>query len=112
MPESATRRQWFLRLATSAALGIFGLGARIGQAATEATLRERLVFGLKARRPQEFEFIDMIVALVDEGTLPETVVNASFNWARHQNTKYPYQYFVRAIRILGARLGIDIPPSG
>lgn len=89
---------------------LFSLRAASAQQ-LEATLKEQLEFGLKARRPQEFAWIEMVVNMVDAGELPSKLVTVSFNWSRKQG-KYPYQYFVRALRILAARQGIDIPPSG
>lgn len=108
MSRKPTRRQWFVQLFAGIA-SLFGLRVASAQQ-QQATLKEQLNFGLKARRPQEFAWIESVVTMVEQGELPVKLVNVSFNWARKRG-KYPYQYFVRALRSLAARQGIDIPPS-
>ena len=52
-------------------------------------LKERLEKGLKARRPTEFEFIARVVELVEQKTLPLSLVDGTFLWARRK-AKHPY----------------------
>lgn len=103
------RRQWFTHVV--AAAGSLPLLNR-ATAQDTPTLKEQLEFGLRARRPEEFAWIEDIVDMVNTGQLPRKIVTVCFNWSRKKNTKYPYQYFVRSLRILAGRQGIEIPPSG
>lgn len=111
MPVSTqtSRRQWFTQLAGSA-----GVLISFGHATAQdtPTLKEQLEFGLRARRPEEFAWIESVVDMVNTGQLPKKLVTVCFNWSRKKNTKYPYQYFVRSLRILASRQGIDVPASG
>lgn len=71
-------------------------------------LQEILDKGLKARLPEEFQFIARVVQLVEEKQLPESLVKSVFNWARKKNKRVPFPYFERAMRILAARYGVEI----
>ena len=79
-----------------------GLGAR------SVTLQEMLEKGLKARRPEEFAFIQRIVTQVDQNTLSTPLVQSTFDWARRRQPHIPYPYFERALKIRAARLGIRV----
>ena len=70
-----------------------------------ATLRRTLEAGLKARRPQEFAFLAMVAAKVENGTLPRKLVETTFFWARRQG-RYPYIYFEFGLRARAKRIGI------
>lgn len=105
------RRQWFRQIAWGVGSGALLLVSRVGaQSRDFATLQEKLEAGLRARRPEEFAYIAMLVDRVRHGLLPEQLVLNVFNWARKKNVKYPFQYFVRALPILAARVGIYVPP--
>lgn len=71
----------------------------------QLTLKDALEKGLKARRPEEFEFIDRVVFLVEEGVLPKRLVQSTFFWAR-QHPRIPAVYFEWALRARARRLGI------
>ena len=60
--------------------------------------------GLKARRPQEFAFIALVVFRVDHGQLDVGLVNQAFDWARKKR-RYNVQYFERALYHLVQRDG-------
>lgn len=70
-------------------------------------LKTTLEKGLRARRPVEFEFIQQTIDLVDAGTLPQSVVESTFLWARKKRP-YPYPFFERALRERAKRLGVTI----
>ena len=72
-----------------------------------ATLKEQLESGLRARRPEEFAFINRVVTQVDNGQLPRSLVKGTFQWARRKKP-YPYPFFERALKIRAARLGIAV----
>ncbi len=74
---------------------------------TVPTLKQQLQTGLLARTPQEQEFLDKVVAMVDSGELPLGLVQSTFLWAR-RHRPYPMQYFERALRIRANDVGISI----
>lgn len=82
------------------------------EAAFELTdLKQQLEKGLRARRDSEFEFIALIVTMVDNNQLPLDLVKSTFLWARKKalKTRYPFPYFERGLRVRAAKQGIDIP---
>lgn len=75
-----------------------------------ASLRDQLEKGLKARLPQEFQFIDRVLYLVEHDKLPVELVRSTFQWAREnaKNKRYPFPYFERALRLRAKERGIEI----
>lgn len=71
------------------------------------TLKQQLKAGLLARTDAEQTFVDEVVARVDAGELPISLVQSTFLWAR-RHRPYPMQYFERALRVRAAELGIEI----
>lgn len=71
-------------------------------------LAERLKAGLKARLPEEFAYADRVAALVEQGVLPEKLVDTAFAWARKKGVDYPFPYFRRVLEIQAALVGIKI----
>ncbi len=97
-----------------AALG-FGLSAvglsraqvvSTGSAVT-VTLREQLEFGLLARTPEERAFVSKVVALVNDGTLPQSLVQSTFLWARYKKP-YPMPFFQQALKLRAQAAGIRL----
>lgn len=72
-----------------------------------ADLRSRLEKDLLARLPSDFAFVDRVIELVEQGTLPLNLVNRMYLWAR-KKPKNQFQYFERALRIQASQLGIEI----
>src|SRR5262249_15682357 len=72
------------------------------------TLKQQLQTGLLARTPDEIAFVDKVVAKVNAGELPISLVQTTFLWARAKGVRYPMPYFERALRIRAAAVGIDI----
>lgn len=100
-----TSRRNFLSLCGSAVAVL--AAARPAGAVKVADLQERLEKNLYCRRPLEFAFIDKVVKLVENGTLPLSMVNSTYDWARHKRP-YPYQYFYRALRVRAAKIGVKL----
>ena len=71
------------------------------------SLRERLEKGLKARRPSEFAFIATVAERVEGGTLPRSLVDTTFFWARNKRP-YPFPYFEQALKQRAKKLGLTI----
>jgi hypothetical protein len=69
----------------------------------------QLNMGLKARRPVEFDYLQQVVALVDQGELPKTLVDTTFVWAYKKPTRRRLQYFQFALRARANQLGYPTP---
>jgi len=72
------------------------------------SLEDQLKTGLKARRPEETEFIDEVARLVNTGQLPRKLVDSTFIWALRRRTNYPFPAFERALRLQADQLGVDL----
>jgi hypothetical protein len=80
---------------------------RHARGAKSANLQETLEKGLRARLPEEFEFLERVVQMVEKGTLPLDLVRSTFDWARDKRP-YPYRYFERGLKLRAARIGIEV----
>jgi hypothetical protein len=103
-------------LSAIASLFCFGLRGTLGQEqrmspglekAAGTTLRRSLEAGLKARRPQEFAFLANVAEKVSDGTLPRSLVESTFFWARRQG-RYPFVYFQAGLRLRAKRIGVSL----
>jgi hypothetical protein len=114
----STRRNFLVRAALS-----FGAIASalltVGRSRAEApalgkglssslTFKTQLEKGLKARRPSDFTFISTVVSAVDNGTIPQKMVNETFDFARSKSTQYPFIYFQFALRKRAEKLGVSL----
>ena len=72
------------------------------------SLEDQLKTGLKARRPEETEFIEEVARLVNTGRLPRKLVDSTFMWALRRRTNYPFPAFERALRLQADQLGVDL----
>lgn len=72
------------------------------------TLEDRLVTGLRARRPEDVAFLERVAALVEEGKLPEKVVNSTLAWAQRRGRNYPLPSFRRALELQADHLGVSL----
>jgi len=107
-------------LFAAAAAGALAVPATVGHARaddvvpaaeegkTALTLESRLTTGLKARRPEDVEFVERVAEMVRAGQLPAKVVDSTFLWAIRRRQAYPFPAFQRALRIQADRLGISI----
>lgn len=71
-------------------------------------LKKQLEKGLKAQRPSDFVYIQKVVAKVENGTLPRTLVEQAFLFARQSDRTYPFIYFQFALNKLAAKVGITL----
>ncbi len=78
----------------------------LGNGSRVTSLENRLSKGLKARQPQEFQFLKSVVASVHGGRLPQKLVDSTFLWAVNRTQKYPFPVFERAHRLQASRLGV------
>ena len=89
------------------------LVAASGVSAARGTpdLKTTLEKGLRARRKGEFQFIDHVITLVNNGSLPRSLVVSTFLWARKEAAakhSYPFVYFERGLKARAKKLKIQI----
>lgn len=77
------------------------------------TLRDQLVSGLRAFTKADLQFIDNVVAAVEQGKLPRRIVDGTFFWARDRAARHSYRrrlrpmvYFRPAMVARAARLRV------
>ena len=103
------RRNWlasFLSLVGSAFL--VSAGSSFAQDGTPVTLEDRLKAGLRCRRPEEFEFVALVVKFVEEGKLTTELVLGTYQWAAKQRPDAPFYYFQYGLRRRAAAIGVDL----
>jgi hypothetical protein len=71
-------------------------------------LKTQLQKGLKARRPVEFQYIDEIIELVEEGKLPRKLVVTTYLAAQRQSRR-ELQYFQLALAARARGLDVQLP---
>ncbi len=110
--EGRIHRRGFL--VGTAGLTIFAIINRFGNEAVGsgsvraldvADLRDQLKGGLRTRRPSHLQFINKVVAKVEEGKLPLHVVMAVFKWSRPKRP-HPFPYFQNAVRRHALKYGV------
>ena len=74
----------------------------------DVSLADRLKVGLKARRPEEEEFLEKVATLVLTGKLPRKLVDSTYIWAIRRRQDYPFPAFERALQLQADRLGVDL----
>ena len=72
------------------------------------SLEDQLKTGLKARLPEENEFLEEVARLVETGKLPRKLVDSTFMWAVRRRQTYPLPAFERALRMQAERLGVEL----
>ncbi|MEX2316916.1 MAG: hypothetical protein WD669_07180 [Pirellulales bacterium] len=80
-----------------------------------ASLRDRLIVGLRAMSKSDIAFVDSVVARVQAGQLPQRLVDQTFFWARDRaartqggRTRRPIIYFQPALTAQAKRLGVTL----
>jgi hypothetical protein len=71
-------------------------------------LKTQLEKGLRVRRPVEFEYVDQIIKLVEEGKLPRRLVTTTFMWAQKKEWRR-LQYFQFALQVRARGLPVQLP---
>src|SRR5262245_64704858 len=98
-----------------AALASFFSAGYAAAGPEQANLNETLRYVLRARRPQEFEFVDLVTLKVKQGKLPVALVLSMMKWAVERarekgNGNIPFPYFQEGLRLRAKELGVDLPP--
>lgn len=107
------RRYLFLSIALSLVCSIVLAAGKSppsinGGGVTNLDLQSQLEKGLKARRPVEFAYIAQIVALVESGDLPRSLVTSTYGWAR-QRPGRKLQHFQFALQARAKNLNVQLP---
>ncbi len=71
-------------------------------------LRLQLQNGLRVFLPEQQDFLDQVLAAVDNGQLPRAMVNMVYVWSLRRNRKIPFPYFEVAMRALAERRGVTL----
>ena len=86
-----------------------------GSQGRQLSLRQQLTVGLRAFTKGDFDFIDKVVAAVDDGRLPRRLVDSTFLWARKRADRKsrsrslrPMVYFQPALILRARQLRITI----
>jgi hypothetical protein len=86
-----------------------------GRAQQVVNLRDRLVVGLQARLKSEVAFVELVVAKVRTGKLPQRIVDETFFWARNRasisrngNSRRPIIFFQPAMTTRAKRLRVEL----
>jgi hypothetical protein len=108
------RRFWFRSLVAFCGSGlVLWLSRRAIAGPEQANLNETLRYVLKARRPQEFAFVDLVTLKVKQGELPLDMVLSMMKWAveraRDKNSNIPFPYFQEGLRLRAKEIGVDLP---
>jgi len=82
-----------------------------GTTGPQVSLQVQLEKGLRAMRPQEFDFLAVVEQQVEDGELSADLVNTAFLWARRK-PQYRVQYFEKALLQLANRAGVTIDTGG
>jgi hypothetical protein len=72
-------------------------------------LEDQLMNGLRVVTPDQRNYINQVVALVDQGQLPRAMVNVIYKWSLKRNPRVPLPYFQIALQALAERRGISVP---
>jgi hypothetical protein len=63
--------------------------------------------GLRTVTPNDEGFVDRVVKMTNDGRLPVSLVDSTFQWAR-KKSQNQFQYFKRALILRAAKQGITI----
>jgi len=81
----------------------------------QVSLKNQLRVGLKAVTKEDFAFIDAVVAKVDQGKLPRSMVDGTFLWARNRyktrmgaHRLRPMVYFQPALVLQARAVGVHL----
>jgi hypothetical protein len=84
-------------------------GFQATKSATNVRMQERLN-QLQPRLAEERKFVSEVIQLVEQGRLPEAVVNEAFFYSiQRYGGPMPFTYFERILRIQGERMKAPVP---
>jgi hypothetical protein len=103
------RRNWLTTALGSLCSAFVLFSSRsVAQEQKPVSFADRLKAGLKCRRPEEFEFVETVVELVEQGTLSTELVLGTLQWAVKQRPDFPFYYFQYGLRRRAAAIGVNL----
>ena len=75
----------------------------------EVSLKDRLITGLRAVRPEDVAFCERVASATQTGQLPIKLVDGTYFWAIGRGGDYPLPSFAKALDIQCRRLGLALP---
>jgi len=72
----------------------------------EISLKDRLVTGLRATRPEDVQYCERVANAARSGKLPAKIVDSTYFWATAKKVDYPLPAFAKALELQCQRLGI------
>jgi len=73
---------------------------------TEVSLKDRLITGLRATRPEDMQYWEPVANATRTGKLPPKIVDSAYFWATAKQTNYPLPAFAKALDLQCQKLGI------
>jgi hypothetical protein len=73
---------------------------------TEVSLKDRLITGLRATRPEDIQYCERVANATRTGKLPPKIVDSTYFWATAKQTNYPLPAFAKALDLQCQKLGI------
>ena len=73
----------------------------------EVSLKDRLITGLRATRPEDIEYCERVANATRTGKLPTKIVDSTYFWATAKKVDYPLPAFAKALELQCQRLGIS-----
>ena len=73
----------------------------------KVSLKDRLVTGLRATRPEDIEYCERVANATRTGKLPTKIVDSTYFWATAKKVDYPLPAFAKALELQCQRLGIN-----
>ena len=80
--------------------------ADVPQKNEEISLKDRLVTGLRATRPEDIQYCERVANAARSGKLPAKIVDSTYFWATAKKVDYPLPAFAKALELQCHRLGI------
>jgi len=104
-----TRRGWLQAISLGIGrVAVFLVSCQAATAQQVPGLSETLRSVLKCRRAEEFAFVEVVVAKVNQGLLPLEMVLSMMKWARERREDIPFPYFQEGIRKRAAAVGVEL----
>jgi hypothetical protein len=100
------QRRRFLTLVSASSLAVGSLGGNSARA-EEKLDAETIKAGLHTASREDEGFVQRVVDLMEQGTLPEKLVKSVFAWARRKE-RNRFQYFKRGLTIQAAKIGVEV----
>lgn len=73
----------------------------------KVSLKDRLVTGLRATRPEDIQYCERVANATRTGKLPTKIVDSTYFWATAKKADYPLPAFAKALELQCQRLGIN-----